>query len=153
MKISLRFFLPRDAKGESYRAGDSGGFRGPGALYTGYKVLCRITQISKLKLKKEKKSICSKTNNKRWKDRQDRKDFIHSHLPLGFKLPGSRRHPTPACTSAVSPQRQTYSASTEPFSLKYLYSLSVGNVGFSRLEEISWGWEQRVTDAWQVLKV
>ncbi|KAK4824132.1 hypothetical protein QYF61_010755 [Mycteria americana] len=28
-----------------------------------------------------------------------------------------------------------------------------GNVGFFRLEETSWGWEQRVTDAWQVIKV
>lgn len=154
MKISLRFFLPKNAKAESYGTGDSEGLGGPGALYIGYKVPCRITQISKVKLeKKKKKPVCSKTNNKRRKDRWDRKDFIPSHLPLGLKLPGNGRQPTAACSSALSPQYQTSSASTEPFSLKYLYSLSVGNVGFFRLEEMSWGWEQRVADTWQVMEV
>lgn len=39
------------------RVTDSGGLRDPEALYIGYKVICRITQVSKLKLEKKKKNL------------------------------------------------------------------------------------------------
>lgn len=58
MKISLSFlYLPKDAKGESYKAEDSGGLEGPGTFCIWYKVICRITLISKLKLGKKKKRV------------------------------------------------------------------------------------------------
>lgn len=54
--MSLRFlYLQKDAKGESYKAGDRGGLEGPGILYIGYKVISRIILISKLKLGKKNK--------------------------------------------------------------------------------------------------